>query len=101
MPFRGVTGMEALTQALFAGGTVVLAFAFAATIGHAVLLASGRRSLAALLAPHGARRPPLAHARAAGRLPSRVGRRRDRVLRRISRRGRRGGSRRLCRAIAA
>jgi len=46
--------MEALTQALFAVGTVVLALAFAATIGHAVLLASGRRSLAAVLAPHGA-----------------------------------------------
>ncbi len=49
--------MEALTQALFAGGTVVLAFAFAATIGHAVLLANGRRSLAAMLAPRGAVQP--------------------------------------------
>jgi len=49
--------MEALTQALFAGGTVVLAFAFAATIGHAVLLASGRRSFAAMLAPQGAVQP--------------------------------------------
>jgi cytochrome c-type biogenesis protein CcsB len=43
--------MEALTQALFAIGTVVLAIAFAATIAHAVLLANGRRSLAAVLAP--------------------------------------------------
>ena len=49
--------MEALTQALFAGGAVVLAIAFAATVGHAVLLASGRRSLAAMLAPQGAVRP--------------------------------------------
>jgi len=49
--------MEALTQALFAIGTVVLVFAFAAAIGHAVLLASGRRSLASVLAPIGAPRP--------------------------------------------
>jgi cytochrome c-type biogenesis protein CcsB len=48
--------MEALTQALFAIGTVVLVFAFAAAIGHAVLLASGRRSLATVLAPMGAPR---------------------------------------------
>ncbi len=48
--------MEPLTQALFAIGTVVLAIAFAATIGHAVLLASGRR-LAAVLAPAGAPQP--------------------------------------------
>jgi cytochrome c-type biogenesis protein CcsB len=47
--------MEALTQALFAGGTVVLAVAFAATIGHAVLLASGRRTLAMALPATGAR----------------------------------------------
>ena len=49
--------MEALTQALFAIGTVVLVFAFAAAIGHAVLLASGRRSLASVLAPIAAPRP--------------------------------------------
>jgi len=49
--------MEQLTQALFASGTIVLAFAFAATIGHAVLLANGRRSLAAVLAPAGAVHP--------------------------------------------
>ena len=49
--------MEALTQALFAIGSVVLAIAFAATIGHAVLLASGRRSLASVLAPAGAPQP--------------------------------------------
>ena len=42
--------MEALTNALFTVGTIGLAFAFAATIGHAVLLANGRRSLAAGLA---------------------------------------------------
>jgi len=36
-----------LTQALFAVGTFVLAFAFAASVGHAVMLASGRRALAA------------------------------------------------------
>ncbi|HTK45769.1 MAG TPA: cytochrome c biogenesis protein CcsA [Patescibacteria group bacterium] len=49
--------MEQLTQALFAIGTVVLVLAFAAAIGHAVLLANGRRSLAAMLAPQGAIRP--------------------------------------------
>ena len=42
--------METLTQALFATGTIVLALAFAATVGHAVFLANGRRSLAAGLA---------------------------------------------------
>jgi cytochrome c-type biogenesis protein CcsB len=35
--------METLTQALFTVGTIVLAIAFAANIGHAVLLANGRR----------------------------------------------------------
>ncbi len=49
--------MAALTQALFAIGTVVLVFAFAAAIGHAVLLANGRRSLASVLAPMTAPRP--------------------------------------------
>jgi cytochrome c-type biogenesis protein CcsB len=49
--------MEALTQALFAIGTVVLAFAFAATIAHAVLLANGRRPLSAVLAPASPVRP--------------------------------------------
>ncbi len=49
--------MEALTQALFAIGTIVLAFAFAASIGHAVLLANGRRSLASVLPLAGAPRP--------------------------------------------
>jgi cytochrome c-type biogenesis protein CcsB len=43
--------MEAATQVLFSIGTLILVFAFAATIGHAVLLANGRRSLAAALAP--------------------------------------------------
>jgi cytochrome c-type biogenesis protein CcsB len=41
--------MEQLTQALFAIGTIVLAIAFAANIGHAVLLANGRRAFAALI----------------------------------------------------
>ena len=49
--------MEALTQGLFAIGTVVLAIAFAATIAHAVLLANGRRSLVAVLTPASAVRP--------------------------------------------
>ena len=43
--------MEFATQALFSLGTVVLAIAFAATVGHAVLLANGRRSLALNLNP--------------------------------------------------
>src|SRR5215210_1579940 len=38
--------MEAVTQGLFTIGTVVLAIAFAASVGHAVLLANGRRALA-------------------------------------------------------
>jgi cytochrome c-type biogenesis protein CcsB len=49
--------MEGLTQGLFTLGTFVLVFAFAAAIGHAVLLANGRRSLAAVLAPQPAVRP--------------------------------------------
>jgi cytochrome c-type biogenesis protein CcsB len=49
--------MEQLTQVLFAAGTVVLAFAFAASIGHAVLLANGRRSLAAILPAPSVARP--------------------------------------------
>jgi cytochrome c-type biogenesis protein CcsB len=39
--------METLSQSLFTFGTVVLAIAFAAHVGHAVLLANGRRALAA------------------------------------------------------
>ncbi len=39
--------LEFLTQALFALGTIVLAFSFAASVGHAVMLANGRRALAA------------------------------------------------------
>jgi cytochrome c-type biogenesis protein CcsB len=42
--------METATQALFTTGTIILAFAFAATIGHAVMLANGRRALAGALA---------------------------------------------------
>jgi cytochrome c-type biogenesis protein CcsB len=42
--------MEIASQALFTAGTIILAFAFAATIGHAVMLANGRRSFAGALA---------------------------------------------------
>ncbi len=42
--------LEFLTQALFALGTIVLAFSFAANVGHAVMLANGRRALAAAAA---------------------------------------------------
>jgi cytochrome c-type biogenesis protein CcsB len=42
--------MEIASQALFTAGTIILAFAFAATIGHAVMLANGRRSLAGAFA---------------------------------------------------
>jgi len=45
--------METLNQVLFTVGTIVLAFAFAATVGHAVMLAAGRRSFAAGLAAAG------------------------------------------------
>jgi cytochrome c-type biogenesis protein CcsB len=41
--------MEAVTQGLFTIGTIVLAIAFAANVGHAVLLAKGRRAFAALV----------------------------------------------------
>lgn len=45
--------MEPLSQLLFAAGTVLLVVAFAALIGHAVLLANGRRmaATAAAMAP--------------------------------------------------
>ncbi len=43
--------METTTQALFTVGTIVLAIAFAANIGHAVLLANGRRAFSLALAP--------------------------------------------------
>jgi cytochrome c-type biogenesis protein CcsB len=46
--------MEATAQALFAIGTLVLVFAFAASIGHAVMLANGRRLAAAGAAVAGA-----------------------------------------------
>src|SRR5512135_174327 len=39
--------MEQASQALFTVGTIVLAIAFAAFVGHAVLLANGRRAIAA------------------------------------------------------
>ncbi len=42
--------MESLSQLLFTVGTVILAVGFAANIGHAVLLANGRRAEAALAA---------------------------------------------------
>ena len=38
--------MEQASQLLFTAGTIVLALAFAAFVGHAVLLANGRRALA-------------------------------------------------------
>jgi cytochrome c-type biogenesis protein CcsB len=41
--------MEQASQLLFAAGTIVLALAFAAHVGHAVLLANGRRALGAVL----------------------------------------------------
>ena len=41
--------MEILSQTLFTVGTIVLAIAFAANVGHAVLLANGRRALARFL----------------------------------------------------
>ena len=68
--------METASQALFTAGTIILAFAFAATIGHAVMLANGRRSLAGALARAGARR----------RRAARLGGRRDRLVRRDARR---------------
>ena len=40
--------MESVSQALFTAGTIVLALAFAASIGHAVMLANGRRLAGAL-----------------------------------------------------
>src|SRR4051812_24056964 len=46
--------MEGIAQALFTVGTLVLVFAFAATIGHAVMLANGRRIRAAGTAMAGA-----------------------------------------------
>jgi cytochrome c-type biogenesis protein CcsB len=42
--------MEGISQALFTAGTIILTFAFAATIGHAVFLANGRRLAGALAA---------------------------------------------------
>ena len=42
--------MEIASQALFTVGVIVLTFAFAATIGHAVFLANGRRLAGALAA---------------------------------------------------
>ena len=41
--------MEQASQLLFAAGAIVLAVAFAAHVGHAVLLANGRRALGASL----------------------------------------------------
>jgi ABC-type transport system involved in cytochrome c biogenesis permease subunit len=43
--------MESVAQLLFTVGTIVLALAFAAHVGHAVLLANGRRVLGAVAAP--------------------------------------------------
>ncbi len=52
--------MAEISQLLFTVGTVALAVAFAAHVGHAVLLANGRRSVALATAP--ARRPAWAGA---------------------------------------
>jgi cytochrome c-type biogenesis protein CcsB len=41
--------MESLTSGLFVAGTFVLVVAFAANVGHAVLLANGRRAFGSLL----------------------------------------------------
>lgn len=41
--------MDGLTQGLFVAGTFVLVVAFAANVGHAVLLANGRRAFGSLL----------------------------------------------------
>lgn len=50
--------MEGIAQTLFTVGTIVLVFAFAATIGHAVMLANGRRIRAAGAAVASATRVP-------------------------------------------
>ncbi|HET7180888.1 MAG TPA: cytochrome c biogenesis protein CcsA [Candidatus Limnocylindrales bacterium] len=50
--------MEAVSQALFTIGTMVLVFAFAASVGHAVMLANGRRLAAAGAAVKSAARGP-------------------------------------------
>ena len=50
--------LTALSQALFVAGTILLVLAFAAHVGHAVLLANGRRVLAAIAV--GSPRPALA-----------------------------------------
>ena len=44
-----MAGLAGVSIALFSIGTMVLVLAFAASVGHAVLLANGRRSLAAAL----------------------------------------------------
>ncbi|HLX35722.1 MAG TPA: cytochrome c biogenesis protein CcsA [Candidatus Limnocylindrales bacterium] len=43
--------METLTEVLFTTGTIALAIAFAANVGHSVLLANGRRALVSFLQP--------------------------------------------------
>jgi cytochrome c-type biogenesis protein CcsB len=47
--------MASVSQLLFTIGTVILAVAFAAYVGHAVLLANGRRAAAAAMAALGSR----------------------------------------------
>src|SRR5262245_30432428 len=49
--------MEPIAQTLFTVGVIVLVFAFAATVGHAVMLANGRRLAAAGAAVKGAAAP--------------------------------------------
>ena len=81
-PASGGIDMEFLTQALFAVGTVVLAIAFAATVGPC--RAARQRPATPRRRPRGARRRP------AG-----LGRRRHGLVRRLARRGRRRRPRRL------
>jgi cytochrome c-type biogenesis protein CcsB len=49
--------MEAVSQALFSIGTIAAALGFAAAVGHAVLLANGRRVAALALNPGRGREP--------------------------------------------
>ena len=43
--------LESLGSLLFTGGTILVAVGFAAHLGHAVLLANGRRALVAVTGP--------------------------------------------------
>ena len=43
--------LEVLSSTLFSIGALLVAIGFAAHVGHAVMLANGRRTLPALVAP--------------------------------------------------